>query len=79
MAQEKLLNSHFSKTEFPLEEGEELLQEMQEQHDELSQHQDTLQQLYASAQRLIPLRPRHEKLIKPMEIVAICRFQNNEV
>jgi len=76
---EESLNDHFAQSEFKLDEGENLLKEMQQLRDELSQYEDEVQRLVEIAGEIIPLRPRRERLRQPMESVAICKYQNTEV
>ena len=76
---EDRLNSHFAQADFKLDEGESLMKEMQHMRDELSQYEDEVSRLIQSAQDIIPLRQRRERLRQPVEAIAICKFQNKEV
>jgi hypothetical protein len=78
-AKEETLNTHFAQSDFKLDEGENLLKEMQQLRDELSQYEDEVQRLVESAGEIVPLRPRRERLRGPIEAVAICKYQSNEV
>ena len=76
---EENLNGHFSMSDFKLDEGENLLKEMQQLRDELSQYEDEVQRLVETAGEIIPLRARRERLRQPIEAVAICKYQSTEV
>ncbi len=78
-AKEESLNNHFAQSDFKLDEGENLLKEMQQLRDELSQYEDEVQRLVESAGEIVPLRPRRERLRGPIEAVAICKYQSSEV
>ena len=66
-------------SDFKLDEGENLLKEMQQLRDELSQYEDEVQRLVETAGEIIPLRARRERLRQPIEAVAICKYQSTEV
>jgi hypothetical protein len=76
---EERLNTHFSQSDFKLDEGEVLLSEMQKLRDELSRYEDDVQRLIDEAQHIVPLRQRRERLRGPVEAVAICKFHSQEV
>ena len=76
---EDRLNGHFSQSDFKLDEGENLLKEMQQLRDERSQYEDEVQRLIDTAQDIVPLRARRERLRQPLEAVAICKFQSKEI
>ena len=76
---EDQLNTHFAQSEFKLDEGENLLKEMQHLRDELSQYEDEVQRLIETAGEIVPLRARRERLRQPIEAVAICKYQSSEV
>ena len=76
---EELLNTRFALSEFKLEEGENLLKEMQELRDELSNYEDEVQRLIEAAGEIVPLRARREKLRQPIDAVAICAYQSQNV
>ena len=76
---EELLNTRFALSEFKLEEGENLLKEMQELRDELSNYEDEVQRLIEAAGEIVPLRARRERLRQPIDAVAICAYQSHEV
>ncbi len=76
---EDQLNGHFAQSEFKLDEGENLLKEMQQLRDELSQYEDEVQRLIEMAGEIVPLRARRERLRQPVEAIAICKFQSSEI
>ena len=76
---EEILNNHFSQAEFKLEEGEELLKEMQSVRDELHGFEDEVQRLINASQDIIPLRQRRERLRNPVDAAAICKYSNNQI
>ena len=76
---EDQLNTHFAQSDFKLDEGENLLKEMQHLRDELSQYEDEVQRLIETAGEIVPLRARRERLRQPIEAVAICKYQSSEV
>jgi dystonin len=75
---EENLNLHFTQSDFTLDEGENLLKEMQQLRDKLSQYEDEVERLFKSAGEIVPLRARGERLKQPVEAVAICQFQSTE-
>merc|ERR1719367_1294357 len=64
-AKEKILNNHFAQAEFKLEDGENLLKEMQ--------------RLIEAAQDITPLRQRRERLRNPVDAIAICKYSSKTV
>lgn len=76
---EDSLNTHFSQSEFKLDEGETLLKELQQLRDEFSNYEDEVQRLIDVAGEIVPLRARRERLRQPIEGVAICKYQSSEV
>ena len=78
-SKEEVLNSHFSQTEFKLDEGESLLKEMQNLREELAQYEDEVQRLIENSQEIVPMRQRRERLRQPIEAIAICKYQSKEV
>ena len=76
---EELLNTRFALSEFKLEEGENLLKEMQELRDELSNYEDEVQRVIEAAGEIVPLRARRERLRQPIDAVAICAYQSHDV
>jgi len=78
-AKEEILNNHFAQAEFNLEEGENLLKEMQGLREELAVYEDEVQRLIEASQDIVPLRQRRERLRNPVEAVAICKYSSNTV
>ena len=76
---EEILNNHFSQAEFKLEEGEELLKEMQTLRDELHGYEDEIQRLIEASQDITPLRQRRERLRNPVDAFAICKYSEQDV
>ena len=76
---EEILNNHFSLAEFRLEDGEELLKEMQTLRDELHGYEDEVQRLIEASQDITPLRQRRERLRNPVEAFAICKYSDKNL
>ena len=76
---EEILNNHFSQAEFKLEEGEELLKEMQTLRDELHSYEDEINRLIEASQDIIPLRQRRERLRNQVDAYAICKYSNQNI
>ncbi|XP_023339664.1 dystonin isoform X21 [Eurytemora carolleeae] len=76
---EETMNNHFSQTEFKLEDGENLLKEMQQLREELASYEDEIQKLIEGAQDIVPLRQRRERLRNPIEAVAICKYSSSSL
>merc|ERR1719192_3043700 len=78
-AKEEILNNHFAQAEFKLEDGENLLKEMQQLREELATYEDEVQRLIDSAQDITPLRQRRERLRQPIDAVSICKYSSKTV
>ena len=78
-AKEEILNNHFAQAEFKLEDGENLLKEMQQLREELAVYEDEVQRLIEAAQDITPLRQRRERLRNPVDAVAICKYSSKTV
>ena len=78
-AKEETLNNHFAQSEFQLEDGENLLKEMQQLREEISSYEDEVQRLIEGAQDIVPLRQRRERMRNPMEAIAVCKYANDKV
>ena len=78
-SKEEVLNNHFAQPEFQLDEGENLLKEMQQLREEISSYEDEVQRLIEAAQDIVPLRQRRERMRQPMEAIAVCKYSNDKV
>ena len=76
---EEILNNHFAQADFKLEDGENLLKEMQTLREELATYEDEVGRLIDAAQDIVPLRQRRERLRNPVEAVAICKYSSSSL
>eukprot|EP00090_Calanus_glacialis_P003456 TRINITY_DN1255_c0_g1_i12.p1 TRINITY_DN1255_c0_g1~~TRINITY_DN1255_c0_g1_i12.p1 ORF type:complete len:5152 (+),score=1465.32 TRINITY_DN1255_c0_g1_i12:61-15516(+) len=76
---EEILNNHFAQVDFMLEDGENLLKEMQQLREELAGYEDEVQRLIESSQDIVPLRQRRERLRNPVEAIAICKYSSTTI
>merc|ERR1719278_1944071 len=79
LQKKEILNNHFAQAEFKLEDGENLLKEMQQLREELAVYEDEVQRLIEAAQDITPLRQRRERLRNPVDAVAICKYSSKTV
>lgn len=73
------MNSEFSQGEFSIDAGERLLQGMQALRDELNSFGDQVQVLTARAQEILPLKQRRQPVTRPISVIAICNYKQNNV
>ena len=78
-AKEEVLNNHFAQSDFKIEDGENLLKEMQQLREEIATYEDEVQRLIEGAQGIVPLRQRRERMRQPMEAIAICKYSDKNV
>ena len=76
---EEVLNAHFAQTDFQLEDGENLLKEMQQLREELATYEEEVQRLIEAAGDIVPLRQRRERMREPTEAVAICKYASSSL
>lgn len=76
---DELLNTVYSQSDFTLDEGERLLKGMQELREELNQYGEVVQALTERAQNVIPLKQRRQPVTRPMPILAVCNYKQNNV
>lgn len=73
------MKNEFSQGDFTLDQGERLLQGMQALRDELNSFGDQLQTLSAKAHEIYPLKQRRQPVTRPLNVVAICNYKQNNV
>lgn len=73
------MNTEFSQGEFSIDIGERLLQGMQSLRDELNAFGDQVQVLTARAQEILPLKQRKQPVTRPITVIAICNYKQNNV
>ena len=78
-SKEDILNNHFAQADFKLEDGEDLLKEMQTLREELAGYEDEVQRLIEASQEIVPLRQRRERLRNPVDAFAICKYSSTSV
>ena len=61
LSQDEKLNSTYSKTDFSLGDGEQLLSEMQDIREELSQFNATMHELMKRSKTVVPLKQRSRR------------------
>eukprot|EP00092_Neocalanus_flemingeri_P001303 GFUD01001391.1.p1 GENE.GFUD01001391.1~~GFUD01001391.1.p1 ORF type:complete len:5580 (+),score=1489.94 GFUD01001391.1:543-17282(+) len=76
---EEILNNHFAQADFKLEDGENLLKEMQQLREELAGYEDEVQRLIEASGDIVPLRQRRERLRNPVEAIAICKYSSTTI
>lgn len=76
---DELLNTTYSQSDFTLDEGERLLKGMQELREELNQYSEVVQNLAERAQNVVPLKQRRQPVTRPIPILAICNYKQNNV
>ena len=77
--QDERLNTEFSQTDFTLDEGEQLLRDMQQLRDVMSSQAEIIQELEDRAHQVTPQRQRREHLPGPLPVSAICSYKNASV
>lgn len=77
--QDEKLNTSYSVTDFGLDDGEQLLREMQEIREELSRFQTTVEELIGRAKTIVPLKQRRQTLRQPTQVTAICNYKKTDV
>ncbi|XP_065222544.1 dystonin isoform X13 [Planococcus citri] len=76
---DELLNSTYSQSDFTLDEGERLLKGMQELREELNSYSEVVQNLAERAQNVVPLKQRRQPVTRPIPILAVCNYKQNNV
>ncbi|XP_037076959.1 dystonin-like [Pollicipes pollicipes] len=74
--QDERLNTEFSQTDFTLDEGEQLLRDMQELRDQMSGQAEVIDELERRAHLVTPQRQRRERLDGPLPVTSICQYKN---
>lgn len=77
--QDEKLNTTYSTTDFGLDDGEQLLREMQDIREELSQFNSTVDELINRAKSVVPLKQRRQTLRQPTSVTAICNYKKMDV
>ncbi|XP_047739188.1 dystonin [Hyalella azteca] len=79
LAQDEKLNTTYSVTDFGLDDGEQLLREMQEIREELSRFQGTVEELITRSKTIVPLKQRRQTLRQPTQVTAICNYKKTDI
>lgn len=66
-------------TDFGLDDGEQLLREMQDVREELAQFNTTVDELINRAKSVVPLKQRRQTLKQPTSVTAICNYKKMDV
>ncbi|CAG0912336.1 unnamed protein product [Notodromas monacha] len=77
--QDEELTTTFSKSDFTLEEGEQLMKKMQDLRDNLSHNGEVVEALVNRSKEILPLKLRKERLSRPMSVTAICQCKTNNL
>ena len=77
--QDERLNTEFSQTDFTLDEGEQLLRDMQQLRDVMAGQADIIHELEDRAHQVTPQKQRREQLPGPIPVSAICSYKNANV
>ncbi|XP_043207067.1 microtubule-actin cross-linking factor 1-like isoform X6 [Amphibalanus amphitrite] len=77
--QDERLNTEFSQTDFTLDEGEQLLRDMQQLRDVMAGQAEVIQELEERAHQVTPQRQRREHLPGPMPVSAICSYKSANI
>lgn len=73
------MNTEFSQGEFSIDVGERLIQGMQALREELNLFGDQVQILTTRAQTILPLKQRKQPVTRPITVIAICNYKQNNV
>ncbi|CAL4125335.1 unnamed protein product, partial [Meganyctiphanes norvegica] len=79
MSHDEKLNTVFSVTDFGLDDGEQLLREMQDIREELSQFSGTVDELINNSKSVVPLKQRRQTLKQPTSVTAICNYKKMDM
>ncbi|KAH9363308.1 hypothetical protein HPB48_006414 [Haemaphysalis longicornis] len=71
---EERLNTTFSRPSFSLEEGERLLQQMQELREDLARYAGVVNALLERSRQVLPLKQRRAPLPRPLRVTAVCSY-----
>ncbi|KAL1415469.1 hypothetical protein MTO96_006813 [Rhipicephalus appendiculatus] len=71
---EERLNTTFSRPSFSLEEGERLLQQMQELREDLARYAGIVNALLERSRQVLPLKQRRAPLPRPLRVTAVCSY-----
>ena len=66
-------------TDFGLDDGEQLLREMQDVREELAQFNNTVDELISRSKSVVPLKQRRQSVKKPTYVNAICSYKKTDV
>ncbi|XP_037582729.1 uncharacterized protein LOC119466304 isoform X16 [Dermacentor silvarum] len=71
---EERLNTTFSRPSFSLEEGERLLQQMQELREDLARYAGIVNALLERSRQVLPLKQRRAPLPRALRVTAVCSY-----
>lgn len=66
-------------TDFGLDDGEQLLREMQDMRESLAQFNGTVDELISRSKTVVPLKQRRQTLRHPTTVTAICNYKKMDV
>ena len=78
-SQDEKLNTKYSTTDFGLDDGEQLLREMQDIREELAQFNSTVDELINRAKSVVPLKQRRQTLRQPTQVTSISNYKKMDV
>lgn len=79
LSHDEKLNTTFSVTDFGLDDGEQLLREMQDMRESLAQFNGTVDELISRSKTVVPLKQRRQTLRQPTAVTAICNYKKMDV
>ena len=78
-SQDEKLNTKYSTTDFGLDDGEQLLREMQDIREELAQFNTTVEELLNRSKSVVPLKQRRQTLRQPTQVTSISNYKKMDV
>ena len=77
--QMRLLESHYDRTSITMDEGEKLLQELQDISDMLNRYTDILSSLFERSRTISPLWQRGERIDTPLLVTSLVDYEDRFV
>lgn len=77
--QTEMLGRKYSKSEFSLEEGEQMLRELDEISELIRKYHSILMTLTERSSQISPLWQRGERIQRPMPIIALADYNDKDI
>uniref|UniRef100_A0A914UJG8 SH3 domain-containing protein n=1 Tax=Plectus sambesii TaxID=2011161 RepID=A0A914UJG8_9BILA len=75
----ELLESHYNRSDFTLEEGEKYLRELDEIKDMLDKYHSLLMSLIERSRHISPLWQRGERITRQIPVIALCEYNDRNI